>query len=126
MRAVSSGASGKADTRNIASHACGVVNAATATLSYSGQRLYLAARFLWGPGPMSVNAATKRIGQRIGIMPDTLRNWAKRHRIDGGQAAGTTTADAERIKKLERENRELRWANEILLVAGYAAWPAPA
>jgi transposase len=66
---------------------------------------------------LSVNAATKRIGQRVGIVPDTLRNWAKQHRIDRGQAPGTTTADAERIKKLEQENRELRRANEILLAA---------
>ena len=66
---------------------------------------------------LSVNAATKRIGSRGGIVPDTLRNWAKQHRIDRGQVPGTTTADAERIKKLEAENRELRRANEILLAA---------
>lgn len=66
---------------------------------------------------LSLNAAVKRIGQRVGIVPDTLRNWAKQRRIDTGQAVGTTTADAERIKKLEQENRELKRANEILLAA---------
>jgi hypothetical protein len=48
----------------------------------------------------------------VGIVPDALRNWAKPRRIDRGQVPGTTTADAERIKKLEQENRELKWANE--------------
>jgi transposase len=66
---------------------------------------------------LSLNAAVKRIWQRVGIVPDTLRNWAKQHRIDAGKASGTTTADAERIKKLEQENRELRRAKEILLAA---------
>ena len=50
-------------------------------------------------------------------MPDTLRGWAKQRRIDTGQEPGTTTADAARLKELERENRELKQANEILLAA---------
>jgi transposase len=66
---------------------------------------------------LSLNAAVKRIGQRVGIVPDTLRGWAKQRRIDAGKAAGTTSADAVRIKQLERENRELKRANEILLAA---------
>jgi transposase len=66
---------------------------------------------------LSLNAAVKRIGQRVGIVPDTLRGWAKQRHSDAGKAASTTSADAARIKQLERENRELKRANEILLAA---------
>jgi transposase len=64
-----------------------------------------------------LNAAVHRIGQRVGIVPDTLRGWAKQRRIDTGKTTGTTSSDAARIKELERENRELKRANEILLAA---------
>ena len=78
---------------------------------------------------LSVNAAVKRIGQRVGIVPDTLRNWAKQRRIDRGQVPGTTTAEAERIKKLEQENRELRRANEtshaVILSSGVCGGGRP-
>ena len=43
-----------------------------------------------------------------------MRSWVKQAEIDGGQRAGTTTADAARLKELEQENRELRRANAIL------------
>ncbi len=66
---------------------------------------------------LSLNAAVKRIGQRVEIVPDTLRGWAKQQRSDRGEAAGTTSSDTARIKQLERENRELKRANEILLAA---------
>ena len=66
---------------------------------------------------LSLNAAVKRIGPRVGIVPDTLRGWCKQARIDAGEAAGTTTTYATRIKDLEAEVRELRRANEILLAA---------
>ncbi len=46
-----------------------------------------------------------------------MRGWCKQGDIDAGRAPGTTTADAARIKQLERENRELKRANEILLAA---------
>ncbi len=68
------------------------------------------------PG-LSMNAAVLRIGPRVGVVPDTLRGWLKQADIDTGKRAGTTTADAVRIKDLERENRELKRANEILLAA---------
>jgi transposase len=48
---------------------------------------------------------------------DTLRGWAKQRRVDTGQKPGTTSSDEARIKELERENRELKRANEILLAA---------
>jgi transposase len=66
---------------------------------------------------LSLNAAVKRIGPRVGIVADTLRGWAKQRRVDRGQEPGTTSSEAVRIKELERENRELKRANEILLAA---------
>ena len=58
-----------------------------------------------------------RVGERLGINPETLRNWVERAEIDGGQRPGTTSSDNKRIAELERENRELRRANEILKAA---------
>ena len=66
---------------------------------------------------LSLNAAVKRIGSRIGVNPDTLRGWVKQADIDAGKRPGTTSDDAKRIRDLERENRELKRANEILLAA---------
>jgi len=68
------------------------------------------------PG-LSLNAAVKRIGPRVGINPDTLRGWCKQADIDAGRRPGTTTAEAARVKELEREVHELKRANEILLAA---------
>lgn len=50
----------------------------------------------------------------IGCMPQTLHTWVKQHEVDTGVRDGVTTADAQHIKDLERENREPRKANEIL------------
>jgi transposase len=66
---------------------------------------------------LSLNAAARRIAPRVGVVPDTLRGWCQQAAVDAGQAPGTTTVDATRIKDLERENRELKRANEILLAA---------
>ena len=68
------------------------------------------------PG-LSLNAAVKRIGPRVGIVPDTLRGWAKQARVDAGLTPGTTTTEAATIKSLQAEVRELKRANEILLAA---------
>jgi transposase len=65
---------------------------------------------------LSLNAAVKRIGPRVGVVPDTLRGWAKQMRVDAGQQPGTTS-DAATIKHLQAEVRELKRANEILLAA---------
>src|ERR1700728_4328471 len=48
------------------------------------------------------------------MTPQTLHDWAKKAEIDSGQRAGVPTDMAEKLKALERENRELRQANEIL------------
>jgi transposase-like protein len=66
---------------------------------------------------LTLNAAVHRVGQRVGVVPDTLRSWCRQADIDAGKRPGTTTGDAQRIKELEAENRELKRANEILLAA---------
>jgi transposase len=57
------------------------------------------------------------VAAKLGINRETLRNWVRQAEIDGGQRPGTSTSDAQRIAELERENRELRRANEILKAA---------
>jgi transposase len=54
------------------------------------------------------------IAGKLGCSPDSLRVWVRQAQRDGGERPGQTTADKARIKELERENRELRQANEIL------------
>jgi transposase-like protein len=68
------------------------------------------------PG-LSLNAAVVRIGPRVGVNADTLRGWCKQAAIDAGRVSGTTTSDAQTIKQLQAEVRELERANEILLAA---------
>ena len=68
------------------------------------------------PG-LSVNEACKRIGSQLGIVPDTLRGWCKQADVDDGLRPGTTTGEHEELKRLRRENAELRRANEILKTA---------
>ena len=50
-------------------------------------------------------------------MPQTLNEWVKRVEVDTGVRDGVTTAEAQRVKELEREVKELRRANEILKLA---------
>ena len=57
------------------------------------------------------------IAPKIGCVPQTLLEWVKRAEIDVGERPGTTTAEAQRLKELERENKELRRANDILRTA---------
>ena len=59
-------------------------------------------------------AAIRSIAEKLGCHPETLRNWMRRGEVDVGQRPGVTTAEQTRLKELERENRELRRANEIL------------
>ena len=58
-----------------------------------------------------------RVARELGIGTESLRGWLKQADIDGGRRQGTSTADRERIAQLERENRELRRANDILKAA---------
>ncbi len=54
------------------------------------------------------------IGEQLGVHHETLRIWIRKAETDTGQRPGLTTDERARMKKLERENRELRRANEIL------------
>jgi transposase len=67
--------------------------------------------------PATRPGALARVGKQLGINPETLRNWVTQAEIDDGVRPGTTTEEAARIAELERENRELRRANEILKTA---------
>ncbi len=58
--------------------------------------------------------ACARIGNQLGINPETLRGWVAQAEIDAGSRPGTTTEHAVRIAELEPENRELQRANAIL------------
>jgi transposase len=62
-------------------------------------------------------AALTSIASKIGCTPETLRKWVRRAETDQGQRSGMTTDDRERLKRLERENKELRRANDILRTA---------
>ncbi|MCR4526808.1 IS3 family transposase [Kocuria rhizophila] len=64
--------------------------------------------------PATKAGALARIGQQLGINPETLRNWVRQAEVDEGYRPGTTTDDAQRLAELEREVRELRRANAIL------------
>jgi transposase len=57
------------------------------------------------------------VAEKLGPTAETVRKWVRRAEIDGGVRPGVTTAEGERIRQLERENRELRRANEILKAA---------
>ena len=59
-------------------------------------------------------AAIASIAGKIGCTPETLRLWVRQAEREAGPRAGPTSAERERVKALERENRELRQANEIL------------
>ena len=65
----------------------------------------------------SLWAAVESIAAKIGCVPNTLHDWVKRSEIDCGVRAGVTTSEAQRVKELEREVKELRRANEILKLA---------
>jgi len=59
-------------------------------------------------------AAIRSVASKIGCSAETLRKWVRQAERDSGKRAGTTTAERERLRDLEREVRELRRANEIL------------
>ena len=65
----------------------------------------------------SLWATIESIAPKIGCVPQTLNEWVRKHEVDTGARNGVTSAERERVKELERENRELRRANEILKLA---------
>ncbi len=68
------------------------------------------------PGESALQAR-RRVGELLDIKPETLRGWIERVEIDAGQRPGVPSSVDARIKDLERENAELRRANEILKTA---------
>ena len=62
-------------------------------------------------------ATITSIASKFGRTAETLRTWVRRAEVDAGARAGLTTGERERLRQLERENRELRRANEILKAA---------
>ena len=67
-----------------------------------------------GPEHASQWAAIRSIAEKIGCSSQTLRSWRQRAERDTGQRAGPSSDDRQRLRELERENLELRRANEIL------------
>jgi transposase len=65
----------------------------------------------------SLWAAIESIAPKIGCVPQTLLEWVKQAEVDAGARPGVSTAEAQRVKDLEREVKELRRANEILKLA---------
>ena len=65
----------------------------------------------------SLRAAVESIAPKIGCVPQTLLGWVQRQEVDSGVREGTSTAERQRVKELEREVKELRRANEILKLA---------
>ena len=65
----------------------------------------------------SLWATIESLAPKIGCSSATLNEWVKRAEVDAGRRDGVSTQERERIKALERENKELRQANEILRLA---------
>lgn len=67
--------------------------------------------------PAGRSGAIGRVAEQLGMHPETLRGWVRQAEIDQGRRPGTLSSDAERIKALEAEVRELKRANDILRTA---------
>jgi len=63
------------------------------------------------------HGAVGKVAAQLGIGPESLRHWVRQAEIDRGARPGLSTEERARLKELERENRELRRANEILKAA---------
>jgi transposase len=60
------------------------------------------------------HGTVKRVAEQLGIGTESLRSWVRQAEIDDGSKPGLSREDAEKIKRLEQENRELKRTNEIL------------
>src|ERR1700685_1719480 len=63
------------------------------------------------------------VGHKLGVNPETLRNWVEKAEIDSGQRPGSTSDEKKRIAELEKEVRELRRGDEKLQEAGGSFCP---
>ncbi len=84
-----------------------------AEIKERGVRLVLEAKKL----DPADRGAISRIARQLGVGSESLRTWVRQAEIDAGNAPGVSTEGAARIKELEKENRELKRANEILKLA---------
>lgn len=66
------------------------------------------------PDFRSQHAASQGVALMLGIAPETLRRWHVAARVDAGERPGITSSEREEIRRLKRENAELRRANEIV------------
>lgn len=73
--------------------------------------------FEWRAGHPGERGAMRAVADRLGVHPETLRNWVAWAEVDAGQRPGVSSDAQQRISELEKENRELRRANEILKAA---------
>ncbi|ALB03513.1 transposase [Kocuria palustris] len=64
--------------------------------------------------PSTRSGTFRRVGEQLGINPETLRNWVVQAEVDEGHRPGTTTSESQRLVELEKEVCELRRANSIL------------
>lgn len=62
----------------------------------------------------NLTSACETVSKRLGFGAESLRRWVRQAQVDVGDRQGVTSSESERIRKLERENRELREANAIL------------
>jgi transposase len=69
------------------------------------------------PHHASEYQAIASVAAKIGASTETVRKWVRRHEVDAGDRPGVTTNESEELKRLRRENAELRRANEILKTA---------
>jgi transposase len=65
----------------------------------------------------SDNSVISRVARQLGVGTESLRNWVKQADIDAGSRPGLTTEEREELKRLRKENFELRRANDILQAA---------
>ena len=63
--------------------------------------------------PATRSGTFRRVGEQLGINPETLRNWVVQAEVDEGHRPGTTTSESQRLVELEKEVRELRRANSM-------------
>jgi transposase len=69
------------------------------------------------PEHPNMMSAVRHVAGLLGMSPETLRLWQRRYEVDAGAKPGVTTDAATEIKRLQKENAELRKANEILKAA---------
>lgn len=74
--------------------------------------------------PSTRSGTFRRVGEQLGINPETLRNWVVQAEVDEGHRPGTTTSESQRLVELEKEVRELRRANSILMRPEFRSYRA--